>query len=368
MRASDLSWRVREIAATSTEGVEGWLLGERRALYAAAVCRIGTALSVLGLLVANFSSRDLWVGQASVWAEPARAISQFPELALLHNVSGDMLTLIYVVTMAAALAMTLGWHTKAANVVTLVGFIAIVGQNPVVGDQSDNLVRLTLLWLLLMRTSERWSLDARRRERHAGLDVNAARQAWNGDDVLPVWLSTGLHHVGLVGLAVQTILLYMAGGLDKISQGVWQHGTALYYTMQLPDYRPFPWLSDALTSSQVIIALVTYAVLFAQLFFGPLLLNPISRRVVLAVTIGVNVLFAIALALPWTSLALIGVTCVFVSEATFEWIDERARRLLAPVGDWLAVRGYDLIDAGDAIAHRTVYPVIDWVRFTVLRR
>lgn len=360
----DVWWNLLGVLRSWVDGVEDWLLGERRALYGAAVCRIGTGLSVLGLLLSNFSSRDIWVGQASVWAEPARAISSFPELALVRNVSGDVLTIVYVVTLVAAAAFILGWRTKAANVVTLVGFIAIVGQNPVVGDQSDNLVRLTLLWLLLMRTSEHWSLDARRRAKHQGM----SEHAWNRDDVLPEWLSTGLHHIGLLGVSAQTILLFMSGGLDKISQSVWQHGTALYYTMQLPEYRPFPGLSDLLTGSSVVLALVTYAVLLTQLFFGPLLLHPVTRRVAIVVTVLVNLLLAVVLALPWSSAAVIAVTGLFVSTATYERVDERLRRLLAPASDWAAMRGYDLQDVGDAVLHRTVYPVTDWVRFTILRR
>ena len=347
---------------------EDWLLAEPRGLYGVAVCRIGMALSVLGLLISNFTTRQVWVGQGSVWAEPARAISQFPEIALLDGVSGDILTVFYVVTMLAAVSLLLGWHAKASNVVTLVGFIAIVAQNPVVADESDNLIRIALLWLLLMQSSERWSLDAWRRDRRGNGGGGAARAARSSEEVLPVWLSRGLHHVGLLGLATQTILLFMAGGLDKVSQKIWQQGTALYSTMQLPEFRPFPGLSDLLTGSTVALALLTYAVLLTQLFFAPLLLTPISRRIVIAATIVVNVLIAVLLALPWSSLACLALVALFVSTGTYERFDERLRSALAPAGDWFAMRGYDLQDAWFAVAERTVYPVSDWFRANVLRR
>lgn len=347
------------------ERVDAWVLGEKHGLYAVAACRIGTALSVVGLLLANVSTRNLWVGQASIWAEPARAVSQFPELAVLHNVSSDVLTVVYFVTILAAVALVLGWHTKAANVITFVGFIAIVAQNPVVGGQSDNLVRLTLLWLLLMRTSERWSLDARRRTK--AHEARRRQRAWD-EDVLPRWLSTGMHNLALLGLGAQTILVYIAAGLDKVSQHAWQHGTALYYTMQLPEYRPFPWLSDLLSSSTFVLAVVTYAVLLVQLFFAPLLLNPISRRVLLVLAIGVNLIFAVLFAAPWSSLAVIAVTCLFVSTRTWEVVDDRVRDLSAPTTDWLAHRGGVLLDVGDELRHRFVLPVYDWVRFTIFRR
>src|SRR3978361_123381 len=114
-------WGLAESWAQLRERVDNWVLGERHGLYGAAACRIGTALSVLGLLLANLSTRDLWVGQASIWAETARAVSQFPELAVLHDVSSDVLTVVYGATMLASIALALGWHTKAANLVTFVG-------------------------------------------------------------------------------------------------------------------------------------------------------------------------------------------------------------------------------------------------------
>lgn len=356
----DFMWNQIDSVAEARERVEDWVMSEKHALYGAAACRIGTGAAVLGLLTANFTTRDLWVGQASIWAEPARAISRFPELAVLKDVSSDILTVVYVATMLAAFAFILGWRTKAANVVTFVGFIAIVGQNPVVGGEGDNLVRLTLLWLLLMRTADRWSLDARRRSRRPLSKASV--------DALPGWLSTSLHNLALVALGVQTILVYSAAGLDKIAQTSWQHGTALYYTMQLPEYRPFPWLSDLLSSSTFVLAVITYTVLFVQLFFAPLLLNPNSRRIVLMLAITVNVVFAILFAAPWSSAAVIAVTCLFASDRAFERLDLWLRDRFGPIGDWLGVHFGGVADAIDWVLHRTVYPITDWIRFTIFRR
>lgn len=350
--------------ARRQQRLEDWLFSDLHGAWAAAACRIGVGLSVVGLLLSNFSTRGMWAGPASVWADPARAVSTFPEIALLRNVSSDVVTLIYSVTLLAALAFVVGWHTKLANVVTFIGFIAIVGQNPVVSSQGDNLVRVTLLWLLLMRTSEHWALDERRRRRREESGSRARR----ADDAIPRWLWTSLHNIGLVGLAAQTVLVYLTAGLNKVSDEDWQHGTALYYTLQLPEYRQFPWLSDLVSQSSVLLALATYLVLLTQLFFAPLLLNPVSRRIIIGVAIVANVFFAVVFATPWTSLAMIGVTCLFASSAAFVTIDERARDLLSPLVDWLSLRGYDVLDVLDAVRDRVVYPVTDWVRFTLLRR
>ena len=345
-------------------GVDDWLVGRRHAVRAAAVCRIGTGLAVLGLLGSNLSSRDMWVGQGSVWAEPARAISSFPEVRLLDGVSSDVLTLLYVVTMLASLAFVLGWHGKAANVVTFIGFIAIVGQNPVVGSPGDNLVRLTLLWMLLMRSSDHWSLDAVRRRRR----LDAGKEASREEEALPAWLSSGLHNVGLVALCAQTVLAAMAAGLDKVADRSWQEGTALYSTLQLPETRPFPALSDLLADHRVLLALLTYGVLLSQLFFGPLLLNRVTRRLVIVLAVVVNVMLAVVFAQPWSALSTLGVTLLFVSDRTWERVEGVVLNAAQPVTDWSIERGYDVLDGVDAVRYRVVLPVVDWVRFTILRR
>lgn len=335
--------------------IEAVWFGERRSTRALALVRILTGAAVLGMLVTNLGSRQRWVGEGSVWAEPARSASSFPEIAVLENATGAVVTVVYVVTMLAALAFVLGWRTKAANVVTLVGYIAIVGQNPVVAGRGDVVIRLTLLWLLLTHTSGHWALDRARRERRE------ARGRWDSEQVLPVWFGRGLHHLGLLALAIQTIGFYLAAGLEKVADPAWQHGTALYSTLQLPEYRTFDWLADLISTSTVLLALLTYTVLLVQLFFGPLLLNPWTRRVVVAAAIGMNVFLGLVFATPWTSLAVIAVTLLFVSEGTLE-------RAVSPVAEWLVMRGYDVLDVLDTVRFNVVDPVVDWVRFTILRR
>jgi uncharacterized protein (DUF2237 family) len=357
------SWLV-EIVGVFRRRVDDWALGAKRALFASAVCRIGIGLTVLGLLASNWTTRDMWVGEASVWAEPARASSTFPELVLLDGVSADILTVVYVVTMFASLALVLGWHAKAANVVTFIGFIAIVGQNPVVGSPADNLVRLALMWMLLMRTADHWSLDAVRWRRR----IEAGQAASREQDALPAWLLTGLHNVGLFALCTQTVLSSMAAGLDKVADRGWQHGTALFSTMQLPESRPFPGLSDAVSGSPVLLALLTYGVLLSQLFFGPLLLNPVARRGVIVLAVLVNASLGVVFGQPWSALSTIAVMALFVSDDTWLRIEDAVLKAAQPAMDWCVERGYDVLDRLDDLRYRLWFPAVDWVRATVLRR
>ena len=357
MAMRELLWMVSDRFHGVKDNVEAWFLGQKIGLYGAAACRIGIALALLLLLASNFSSRQLWVGPASVWAAPVRTISNFPEIALLEGSSSGVVTLIYLFVMFTAFALLIGWHTRLAVLFTLVGHIAILGQNPTVANQGDNLIRLSLLWFLLIDTSRHWSLDNRRRASNAAIpddgNVTALKHAMNNsDDLLPPWLANGMHNVGLAALAAQTVLLYMGAGLSKITESSWQHGNALYSTMQLSGYRPFPWLSDLFSQSQILLALITYAVLGVQLFFGPLLLNKVTRALVLAAAVMVNVFFAVVMALPVSSLAFIAVTGLFVSAKTYEVIAQSLANVFTPVGYWLADRYSEFLDRLDDTRHR----------------
>lgn len=353
----ELLWTVSDRFHDVKDDLEAWFLDQKNGLYGAAACRIGIGLALLLLFAGNFSTRQLWVGPASIWAEPVRAISSFPEVALVEGSSSDVITLIYVFVMLTAFALMVGWHTRLAVIFTLVGHIAILGQNPTVGNQGDNLLRLALLWFLLIDTSRHWSLDNRRRTSSAAIpdDGNATvlKHAMNNsDDLLPPWLANGVHNIALAALAAQTVILYMGAGLSKITESGWRHGNALYSTMQLPDYRPFPWLSELFSHSQILLALITYAVLGVQLFFGPLLLNKVTRALVLSLAVIVNVFFAVVMALPVSSLAFIAVTGLFVSTRTYEVIAEALGNLFTPVGYGLANRYSELLDRLGDLRHR----------------
>lgn len=372
-----LTDRTREVRG----GIGYWLTAWRHHKYASAVCRIGVGLAVTGLLITNFSTRDVWAGQASVWATPAREALTFPEIALLSGASSDVVTAAYVMTLLAAMCLTAGFLTRPANAVTFIGFVTIVSQNPVVGQQSDTIIRLALLWMIVMRTSDVWSVDRWRRERRTGYGNGYGRRrmgsfrSWDSADILPEWLLTGLHNVGLLALAGQVALMYLAGGLDKVSDKAWQHGTALFSTLQLPEFRFYPWVSDLISHNTVLLAMATYAVLLSQLFFVPLLLNRVARAVVIWAAIVVNAFFGLLFAQPWAGIAVIAVTLIFASDESLQRVaftvrpvTLRAGKLTGNVTATVAGVGYVAVDWLTALWTDYVLTAYDAVKFKITGR
>jgi hypothetical protein len=332
-----------------------WLFEDKRALRGVALARILSGLSVLGIFATNFRVRGILFGQGSVWNKEAYEESSFTNSPfgpprIVENMGNSTFTVYYLVVLLLAVLFILGWHTRFVGPLMLIGEISLTERIPILGDQGDNILRVGLFLLMFMHTSEYWSLDARRRERTSRIALapreplgNAwatMRNLWNSQFVLPRWLSNSLHNVALATLGFQLITIYIWAAVYKITGELWQHGTAIYYPMQLHEYKPFPFLSDLMTHFGVMVGLATYVVIFTQMFFALMLLHVVTRRIAIVLVITFHVSIAILMALPWFSLTLIAFDAIWVSTSTLAALDRWLRRMLRPV----ATLFWDVVD------------------------
>lgn len=341
---------LRDVFAEQRSRFDAWLFGARRQIHAVAVMRILLGLATLSILWSDFTNRGVIAGPGSVWVDEVRALSRFPEVAFLAGVSDDVLTVVYLVVLVAAAAFTLGWRTKAANIVLVIGYVAVMAQNPLTASAVDNLIRLSLLWMLLTDAGHVWSLDARRAGR--------GRIRRRTDGVMPAWFTTSLHNIALIGLGIQIALVYTAAGFDKLVHPQWRDGTALAFTLRLPENRPVEFLADLFVSATFLVVVLTYLVLVVQVYFAPLLIHRVSRVAVVVFAIVMNVFLAVLFASVAESLALIAVTLLFLPD---DLVVARVEAVAfsRPVQVCAGV--------GFAIGDRVLIAV-DWVRYDVLGR
>ena len=317
--------------------LESWFMHDKHSLYGLSLSRILSGFAVLGLLVTNFPYRSITFGAGSSWMEPIQQSSAFHEPKLIDGLGSTSFTLFYLVAMVLAILFILGWRTKLIGPLMLLSWIAIVESGGFLGDQGDNALRIGLILIMFAETSEHWSLDARRRRLAEGKPVpngNGAyllHQTRTSGQVAPKWFSNVFHNIALACLAGQLVLIYIAAGMFKTQGPLWQHGTALYYPLQLPQYEPIPWLTDIFTHNGVIIGVSTYMAVFIQLFFPPLLLNRVTRRIALTFVILLHLGIAVLMALPWFSLAMVAFDAIFVSSTTYIAIQAWLKPRLEPV-------------------------------------
>lgn len=150
----------------------------------------------------------------------------------------------YGVLVAAAVLLTVGWHTRIQAIIVLIGLTSFQNRNYAIVDAEDTVFRMFAFYLALCPAGWAFSLDARRRKRR-GIAC---------DPPIP-W--------GLRLFQIQISVIYLSSALAKSMGEEWRSGTALYYVSRLDDsFGKFPvpafpfeilWITKLLTWSVLIL-------------------------------------------------------------------------------------------------------------------
>jgi hypothetical protein len=310
--------------------VEGWLVEEKHARYGLAVTRILIALTGLGLLVTNFQTRLYTFGSGSAWnGEAAAPRSDFPEIGIfsLFNriaLNDVLFTVAYIALGLLAITVLVGWRVRVTLPLYFIGWVSFIEMNDLVGDQGDNMYRITVLSLILTDCASRWSVDARRRARAHTATGPWLRRAWRGQRVLPRWLTNAVHNLVLVTLTAQVSFIYVSGALYKAGGDAWQDGSAIYDPLHTQRFSTWPELAEVVTSWAPMGAALAWGSIILQLSFPFMLLRRPTRIVALVGILGFHIGIAVLMGLPWFSLAMIAVDAIFIRDATWRGMQERA--------------------------------------------
>ncbi|PBC86559.1 Vitamin K-dependent gamma-carboxylase [Streptomyces sp. 2224.1] len=350
------------------------ITGLTLAPYQAAVVRIGFALTFGLYLLREWPHRQELYGTTSPWGlDLAHRLvaSNHAFTVLLWSSDRLWFELVYHGTILACLLLFVGWHTRTTSLLFMIGVLSLLNRNVLLGDGGDTLIHLIASYLVLTRCGQVWSLDARRRARAAALgeeDRNPVGVAlWGlcglglalaqitGFAQLPwgwilifwgMWLIQALwywagrsrfsevrgvldvtanlvHNSAMFVIAAQVCLLYATAGWYKIQGPRWQDGTALHYPLHLNYFSPWTPLSQALDSGSVIVTLITYGTVIAQVAFPFTLLNRRVKNVLLAVLMTEHATIAVICGLPFFSLAMVVADMVFLPTNFLRWIGSR---------------------------------------------
>lgn len=232
---------------------------------------------------------------------------------------------LFAVEALAALALVFGWRSRLAAVLCFVLVSGTQLRNLYIGEGSDALLRMYLLWAALAPIGARWALDARGRPTR----TEAHRD------------------VGSLAAAVQVLVLYAATGMAKHSVDAWRTGEALSLHLDAEFFTTgfgvwlagYPALCKALTLGTLWGELLWFVVLLVPVFAGPIR------------TFGVGAMMALTLGF-WLGLDvdLFPLTAV-VGLALFlpAWFWDRVEGPLVRVGSALS-RRLQWVPAGEGIA------------------
>lgn len=297
-----------------------WLLDARRATYGAAVMRIGfgsMTVLILALYLPNYSYS---FGQGSRWGESLFRNSSvndyvWPIPQLFSRDDPDQILLLKILLlMAVAVVYALGWRMRIVSPLFVVLWLGFAAANPVILNTGHyQTFRIFLLFLLLVDTSRRWSLDARRRARLGEEDPALGFGAWR----LPRWVPILANNLGIVLIGHQLCIIYVTSALWKLQGTTWASGVAAYYPLQLEELTLFPWLNHLAWQFTPAVYLASWLSVYGQLLFPLLLLNRWTRIAGLVLVTGMHASIGVLLALPWFSLMMILGDMIFIRDRSW---------------------------------------------------
>ena len=171
----------------------------------------------------------------------------------IHALGGTTASVacVFILNAVAAGALLLGWKTRWATLVCWVMMVSLHNRNFALQNGGDNWMSLVLFWALFLPWGEKWSVDS------------WGRQATPNE--LPPTPATW-------GLAYQIFIVYWVAGIFKTGPTWWVDGTAIQFSLQLNQWSG-KWAHLPLMFPEVL-RLMTFAILFFELFGPPLFFSP----------------------------------------------------------------------------------------------
>ncbi|MGW0823318.1 HTTM domain-containing protein [Streptomyces sp. NPDC002845] len=368
--------RRRSLAERVREAVARWghFACTTRAPYQAAVFRIGLSLVIAAFLLREWPHRRVMYGDRSPLSyERALELGHLDEtFSVLHWSGGQAwFEIVYVLTIASALAVLVGWRTRTMCVLLMVGTLSLENRNPLLGDGGDNILRIMVIYLVFTRCAQVWSLDARRaragRQKDSPSDDRTGVALWAATGLfllvafgpetgwpLVLWTLWGvqglwyaanrwfpetegralldaaasmLHNAAMLTIAAQVCLIYATASWYKVQGSRWQEGSALHYALNLEYFAPFPWLSAILAANTVVVLLLTYGTVIVQVAFPFTLAHRKVKNVLLTVMVLEHLGIAVVMGIPFLSLAMVACDAVFLPTAFLTALGTRCTRL-----------------------------------------
>ncbi|MQY35878.1 hypothetical protein SRB17_38740 [Streptomyces sp. RB17] len=339
--------------------------------YQSAVIRIGFAGTWLLFLLREFPHRQELYGPAGPWGwNLAKELTadNHAFTALLWSDGQLWFECCYLLALLAGAALLLGWRTRTAAVLFMVGVLSLQNRSVFMGDGGDNVLHLMSFYLVFTRCGQVWSLDARRAARAEATRVRGERVSadrvgpglwavsglallmatftgrfdngwlipalmWTAWAVLGLWwavdrwarsqqprilldvIANVLHNGALFVIMAEACLIYATAGWYKIQGSRWQDGTAVYYPLHLDYFSPWPGLADLMSSSGTIMMVVAYGTVMVQVAFPFTLFDRRVKNVLLVLMMTEHAVIAVVLGLPFFSLAMITADSVFLPTA-----------------------------------------------------
>ncbi|MDB9509130.1 hypothetical protein PN502_19130 [Microcystis aeruginosa CS-338/01] len=224
-------------------------------LRSLALFRIALALVVLVDLSVRFSQVTAHYSELGVLPLGSLSkVSASPFYWSIFALSDSVLvqSILFIVAIAIALLLLIGYHTRLATIATWVLIVSLHHRNPLLLFAADDVIRAVLFWAMFLPLGACYSVES-------ALNTN------------PNPLPKRVVSAATVALMIQICYIYMWSAAFKTkSETWWPDGTAVYYSLSYDQYGT-AFAGFLLSLPQQLLKILTFSALIFE-WVGPLLI------------------------------------------------------------------------------------------------
>lgn len=309
---------------TSPRRLESWIMDDLRSTTAVTLVRIIVGVGIFVLVTVSWSNRRYFWGDASGWQDAQRetGLWGFFPFNFFNSADPDgLLQLKLAVVAIVGLFVAIGFATRLSILVAFFTVASLGALGPYAGDSGDNLIRLLLFFLIFTDSGARWSVDA------------LIRRRFTMPRLLPDWLRFSLHNIGVLAIGGQTLIIYAIAGLTKLRGETWVDGSALYYSLHMEQFMPWPALNIWFSGIIIFVSLISWATVAGQLAFPLLLLNHYTRVGAVLLMMSFHLGIAVFMGLGVFSMIMFAADLIFIRDNEFLRVRDDVSRA------WGKIRG-----------------------------
>lgn len=269
-----------------------------------AVLRVAYGLVLIAWTVTQLPYLFIFYGPNGVLPDPP-AVGPWQWGALNSFNSVPALAVVFLATLVAAVALTIGASPQVASFVVLLGLIALERRNPYVLNSGDVLLRVMAVYLIFAPSGESLSWDRWRRDR-AHFWEFPRRAPW-----------------AMRMLQIQVSIIYLAAVWAKLQGEPWRNGTAVSFALRMLDQLRAP-SPELIAGSGLLTEWLTFGTLLIELSVGILVWNRKLRPWVLGAGALLHLGIEVFIMIGFFSFAMWALYLAFLSP---DWTERTVLRL-----------------------------------------
>ncbi|MCY8797227.1 DCC1-like thiol-disulfide oxidoreductase family protein [Bacillus inaquosorum] len=229
-----------------------------------------------------------------------------PTTYSLYNVTSSLkyFDAVYHVGIVSAILFTLGFKGRFMGILNYVLFYSLYVRFSYIGDGGDNLMVITLFYLLFANTTKYFSIDAALRKKE--VYVSDCRKT----------IANIIQYFVVLFCVMQVCIVYVTSAIYQIMGETWNNGTALYYISQVKTVA-MPFLESVVSHHIYLSVVICYSSVLLKIAFPFLIINKKTKWLAVLMVCLLHLGIAFGMGLYSFSIVMIAIELVIFTDKEY---------------------------------------------------